>query len=276
MRGTDDVAVAVTCVVLTLDEEVNLPTVLASLAPAAQVLLVDCGSTDATPLIAADHGAELFTHDWPGFAQQRNWALSLPALEHDWVLFVDADEEVTPEGWEEIAAFLGAPADARAADFRRAVHLFGRRLRHGGFGTARVTRLLDRRHARFLERPVHEHAVVTGRIHHMKVPISHRDRKPFSAWLDRHNRYSTLEAQARLAPVDGASAEGAAALKHLVRTRVWQRLPARPLLFFLYVYVLRLGFLDGRAGLRIASLYGFQELSVQVKMEEMREADPAC
>ena len=270
--------VPVTCVVLTLDEELNLPKCLASLAAADQVIVVDSGSTDTTPDIARSHGVEFVAHDWPGFAEQRNWALASPVITNDWVLFVDADEAITGDGWDEIAGFLSNPEGAWAADFRRSVHLFGRRLAHGGFDTARVTRLLHRGHARFLERPVHEHAIVDGPIRHLDVPISHDDRKPFSAWLDRHNRYSTLEAQARLAPVDGGAGAGAAAVKHFVRTRLWQKLPARPLLFFLYVYVLRLGFLDGRAGLRIASFYGFQELAVQVKMEEMmkRNEDSAA
>lgn len=262
-------SVPVTCVVLTLNEEVNLPSALASLSPGAQVVVVDSGSSDATTSIARSFDARVLENPWPGFAQQRNWALASPLIEHDWVLFVDADEELTEPGWQEVQSFLAAPADFRAADFRRSVYLFGRYLKHGGFGTARVTRLLHRRYCQFLERPVHEHAVVDGPILHMRVPMLHHDRKPFSAWLERHNRYSTLEAEARLAPVDASIIGGAASVKHLVRTRLWQRLPARPLLFFLYVYVLRLGFLDGRAGLRIASFYGFQELSVQVKMEEM-------
>lgn len=262
-------SVPVTCVVLTLNEEVNLPSALSSLSPGAQVVVVDSGSSDATTAIARSFEADLLENPWPGFAQQRNWALASPLIEHDWVLFVDADEELTEPGWQEIRAFLAAPAAFRAADFRRSVYLFGRYLKHGGFGTARVTRLLHRQNCRFLERPVHEHAVVDGPILHMRVPILHHDRKPFSAWLERHNRYSTLEAEVRLSPIDASAVGGAAAVKDLVRTQLWPRLPARPLLLFLYVYVLRLGFLDGRAGLRIASLYGFQELSVQVKMEEM-------
>jgi glycosyltransferase involved in cell wall biosynthesis len=262
--------VPVTCVILTLNEEANIPVVLASLGPAEQVVVVDSGSTDQTVALATALDAEVFENAWPGYASQRNWAIEHAALRHPWVLFIDADEQMSPEGWAEIKAFLSDPGDRQAADFRRSVHLFGRELKHGGFNTARVTRLLHRGHCRFLERPVHEHAIVNGPIHHLTVPIIHDDRKSFAAWLDRHNRYSSLEAEARLHPAANAPA-GSARLKHQVRTFLWPRLPARPLLFFLYVYVVRLGFLDGKAGLRIAAFYGFQELSVQVKLDELRK-----
>lgn len=261
--------VAVSCVVLTLNEEANIPIVLPSLAPADQVVVVDSGSTDQTVPMSRALGAEVLENPWPGYAQQRNWALQHPGIRHDWVLFVDADERMTTESWAEIETFLAKPADRRACDFLRSVRLFGRELKHGGFNSARVARLLHRQHCRFLERPVHEHAVVDGPIQHMAVPIIHEDRKPFAAWLDRHNRYSSLEAKARLRP-PAASPTGSAKVKHRLRTHLWPRLPARPLLFFLYIYVVRLGFLDGKAGMRIASFYAFQELSVQVKMEELR------
>lgn len=260
--------VQLSCVVLTLNEESNLRAVITSLEPADQVVVVDSGSTDRTVPISRALGADVLENRWPGYAKQRNWALKHPVLRHEWVLFIDADERVSSEGWEEIRAFLADPADASAADFRRSVRLFGRELRHGGFNSARVTRLLHRDQCRFLERPVHEHAVVQGPIRHLTEPILHEDQKPFAAWLDRHNSYSTLEAQARLNP-QVVDAIGGARVKDWIRAHLWPRLPARPLLFFLYVYVVRLGFLDGRAGLRIAAFYGFQELAIQIKMEEL-------
>lgn len=260
--------VQLSCVVLTLNEESNVRAAITSLAPADQIVVVDCGSTDRTVQISRALGADVLENQWPGYANQRNWALKHPALRHEWVLFVDADERVSSEGWEEIRAFLADPGDASAADFRRSVRLFGRELRHGGFNSARVTRLLVRDRCQFLERPVHEHAVVQGSIRHLRTPILHDDQKPFAAWIDRHNGYSTLEAQARLSPqvVDGI---GGARVKGWIRAHLWPHLPARPLLFFLYVYVVRLGFLDGKAGLRIAAFYGFQELAVKIKMEEL-------
>lgn len=264
--------VAVSCVILTLNEEENVRTVVGSLTRADQVVVVDCGSTDRTVAVASNLGADVLENPWPGYAEQRNWALGHSALRNDWVLFVDADERMTSEGWSEVAAFLADPGHRRAADFRRSVHLFGRELRHGGFNSARVARLLHRDHCRFLERPVHEHAIVDGPTHHMTVPIIHDDRKPFSAWLARHNRYSSLEAQARLTP-PAAATSGSVGAKQWIRTHLWHRLPVRPLLFFLYVYIVRLGFLDGRAGLRIAALYGFQEMSVQIKLEELSKGN---
>lgn len=263
--------VSVSCVILTLNEEDNISAVIDSLRCADQIVVVDSGSSDQTVRLSTALGAQVLENEWPGYAEQRNWALAHPALHHDWVLFVDADERVTSEGWTEIDSFLTNPRDYHAADFRRAVYLFGRQLKHGGFNTARVTRLLHRQHCRFLERPVHEHAIVDGRVHHMSVAIRHHDLKPFSAWLDRHNSYSSLEAAARLQPPE-MKPTGPAARKQWLRTHIWQRLPARPLLMFVYIYIGRLGFLDGKAGLRIAASYAFQELSIQVKMEEFQRA----
>lgn len=260
--------IPVSCVVLTLNEEANLPTVLASLAPADQVVVLDSGSTDGTVPMSRALGAEVLENPWPGYAEQRNWALQHASIRQEWVLFVDADERMTPEGWAETAAFVADPAKYRAADYRMSVYRFGKQIKHSGLNSARFTRLLHRDHCRFLERPVHEHAVVEGAIHHMTVPMTHDDRKPFSAWLDRHNRYSSLEAEARLNPAAGGPA-GSAGRKQWIRTHLWPKLPARPLLFFLYIYIVRRGFLDGRAGLRVAAFYGFHELSVQVKMEEL-------
>lgn len=264
--------IPVSCVVLTLNEEANLPTVLASLAPADQVVVLDSGSTDGTVLMSRALGAEVLENPWPGYAKQRNWALEHPGIRHDWVLFVDADERMTSEGWAETAAFLVDSFECRAADYRMSVHRFGKQIKHSGLNSARFVRLLHRDHCRFLARPVHEHAIVDGRIHHMTVPMTHDDRKPFSAWLDRHNRYSSLEAEARLQPTAGNPA-GSARTKQWIRTHLWPKLPARPLLFFLYIYMVRLGFLDGKAGVRIAAFYAFQELSVEVKLEELKGDD---
>lgn len=266
--------VAVSCVVLTLNEEKNVPAVLSSLGPADQVVVVDSGSTDGTVALASEHGAEVLDTEWRGYARQRNWALVHPAVRNSWVFFVDADEQMSADAWAEVSAFLENPSGHRAADFRRSVRLFGKELKHGGFNSARVTRLLHRDYCKYADRPVHEHAIVSGSTHHMTAPLLHYDHKPFSAWLERHNRYSTLEAQARLHPPQSAP-RGSAGVKQWIRTHLWQRLPARPVLLFLYVYVIRLGFLDGQAGLRIAALYGFQELSIQVKLEELRK-DGRC
>lgn len=265
-------SVPIAAVVLARDEEANISQCLDSLLPAAQILVVDSGSTDNTRELARAAGAGVVEKPWLGYARQRNWALESGELNHDWVLFVDADERVPPAAWAEIRRFLDEP-NASAGSFRRCVFFLGQQLRHGGFGTARVTRLL-RRGARYADRPVHEHPLIEGRVHRFTSPLVHDDQRPFEAWLARHNRYSTLETEARLGA--GFTPSGAVPLgvriKDAVRRKLWRRLPAKPLLFFLYVYLVRGGFLDGWTGLRIASLYGFQELCVQIKLEAFEAA----
>ena len=195
-RGT----VPVTSIVLTLNEELNVEACLRTLQPSEQIIVVDSGSSDQTAAIAAELGAVVLHNDWRGYAQQRNWAMDQASSE--WVLFVDADERVPPAAWAEIADFVGTARPAAAGDFCRRVFFLGSELRHGGFGTARVTRLLKPKRARFIERAVHEHAEIDGRTHHFRTALVHDDQKPFELWLDRHNRYSTLEAEARLRPAD--------------------------------------------------------------------------
>lgn len=271
-------AVPVTAIVLTRDEERNLPACLDSLRRASQVVVVDSGSTDGTIELARSRGCTVVERPWPGYAAQRNWAMGHEAVEREWVLFVDADERVPDDAWEELRRFLVAPG-ANAGSFRRSVVFLGRQLRHGGFGTARVTRLLRRGKARYAERLVHEHPVVEGGVHRFDTPLLHDDRRPFEVWLARHNEYSTLEARERAgagAPPPSGRVSLGVGVKSAIRRRIWPMLPARPLLYFVYVYVLRRGFLDGRAGLRIASLYGFQELCVQIKAEALAAAPPSA
>jgi glycosyltransferase involved in cell wall biosynthesis len=264
-------SVEVTVIVLTRDEERNIGSCLASLTPAAQVVVVDSGSTDATKEVVLEHGVQVIDRAWLGYARQRNWALEQPAVAHEWVLFVDADERVPQEAWVEIAEFLASPT-GNAGSFRRSVIFLGRELRHGGFESARVVRLLRRGRASYADRPVHEHPIVNGKIHRFSSRLLHNDGRAFEAWLARHNQYSSLEAEARLkrSSSDQWSPSGRGVrLKEALRRKIWPNLPFRPLLLFLYVYVIRVGFLDGLAGLRIAALYGFQELCVQIKSEEL-------
>src|SRR5579863_6999995 len=152
--------VPVSVVVLTLNEEPNIRRCLASVAWADQVVVVDAGSADDTVKLALDAGAEVVEQPWLGFSGQREFALRLPVLRHDWVYFVDADEWVSDRLAAEIAARL---ADPRCAGFAHRVRVvfMGTWIRHGGWYKGFwVVRLIDRRHARWDENPVNERVLV--------------------------------------------------------------------------------------------------------------------
>ncbi|WP_247872971.1 glycosyltransferase family 2 protein [Azospirillum sp. TSH64] len=281
-------AIPVSVVVMTRNEAANLPQCLPSLTRFAECFVVDSGSDDGTPDIARSHGARLIAFRWNGrYPKKKQWCLDTLPFAHDWVLFVDADERLTAELVEEIARLMAAgPACAAYwIDGRPVVR--GRRLRFGCWN--RKLALLDRRRARFPDQPDldiaamwevegHYQPQVSGTTGRLRHPMDHEDAKPLSAWFDRHNRYSDWEAAIRAdgrmerlitgEPDGGSSAPHSlrALLGRRMQKRLFQRLPGRPLLAFLHAYVLRLGVLDGAAGLDHALARAFYYWQVGLKM----------
>ncbi len=267
--------IPIAVVVMTRNEAVNLPHCLAELSRFAQVFVVDSASTDGTTGIAAAWGATVVPFRWDGrYPRKKQWCLERLPFTQDWVLYVDADERLTPALVDELAALMTrGPACAAYIVEGRPVFL-GRRLRFGA-GNAKLA-LLDRQRARFPEVPDLDvtsmweveglyQPLVEGPVGRLRSPLWHADDKPLSAWFDRHNRYSDWEAALR---ADGRMA----ALIDLEtgRRRRFKRLlhalPLRPLAVFLHGYVLKLGFLDGAAGLHHALARAFYYWQVGVKI----------
>jgi glycosyltransferase involved in cell wall biosynthesis len=231
MPGTLSVAI------ITLNEAANLPRTLASVRFAGEIVVLDSGSTDQTTQIAESAGARLIEEPWKGFARQKNAAIASTA--GDWVLSLDADEEVSPELAEEIQALLAGDPLFSAYRMPRLNHFLGRPLRHGGYWPDRKLRLFRRGVARFEDRPVHETMRASCPVGTLKGPLIHRCRSTLTEYIDHMNRYSS------------------AAAEMLIRDgRTSRSLPAflgdafvNPAATFLYNYFLRLGFLDGREGL---------------------------
>ncbi len=270
----------VSVLVPTLDEELNLAECLTSLCWADQVVVVDSFSADRTVEIAREHGAEVVQHRFESYSRQKNWALETLPLEHEWVLIVDADERVTPELRTEIEETL---ADPRCDGYylnRRFIFL-GTWIRHAGWYPSWNLRLFRHRLGRYDDREVHEHVVLQGRVGYLRHDLLHLDRRPLEAFIARHNRYSTLEALARY-KAEVASAERArlplrlfgspVERKRYLRERIWPHVRLKPLALFFYMYMLRRGFLDGKAGLALCVFHAFQEFTVGLKLAELRRA----
>ena len=146
---------------ITRNEAANLPRTLASVRWANEIVVVDSGSTDATLAIARDAGARVFEESWKGFAAQKNSAIAHST--GDWILSLDADEEVSPELAQEIQALLGGEPAFSAYRIPRLNHFLGRPLRHGGYWPDPKLRLFRRGTAQFADRPVHETMQMIGR-----------------------------------------------------------------------------------------------------------------
>ncbi len=252
---------ALDIIILARDEEMNLPHALRSVAPlGAKVWVVDNGSTDRTPEIAKEAGAEFVWHrEYVNQAQQFNWALDHLPLTGKWVLRLDADEWLTKELADEIARTLidadkNSPrinADINGYYMKRRVYFMGRWIRHGGYYPTWILRLFRRGKARSEEREMDEHvALAEGRAERLKNDFADQNRKPLSEWLAKHRDYATREARAAL--------RGNISQTRKLKKSLYYLLPpfVRPVLFFMYRYFLRLGFLDGIAGLTFHFLQG--------------------
>ena len=221
--------------IITKNAAPRLAECLSALAFADAIVLIDGGSTDGTVEIAQAHGARVLAQaDWPGFGPQKNRALD--ALDTDWILSIDADEIVSPELAAAIRAAMAAPAaDVYAVD--RLSSFCGHWIRHSGWYPDWIPRLFKRGAARFSDDLVHERLVFDTPAHRLTGKLMHYSYEDFETVLRKLDAYSTAGAQQRHA--GGKSGSFGKAL-------------GRGAWAFIRTYVLRRGFLDGRAGFMIA------------------------
>lgn len=158
---------SLTAVVITLNEERNIERCLKSLTWADELLVVDSGSTDKTRELAAGLGAKFLEHPWEGYGQQKNWALRQAA--HPWVLFIDADEEVSPALRDEVQSFIANPGDFKGLEFPRRTRFLGRWILHGGWYPNVLARLALRGHASWTEPAVHESLSIQGPVRRLSL-----------------------------------------------------------------------------------------------------------
>lgn len=232
----------------------QLDACLASASFADEIVLVDSGSTDATRQMAQKHGARVVAKDWLGFGRQKQFAVE--QARHDWVLCLDADERVSPELRASIERALAAPV-APVYRMARCNRFLGRWLRHGEGYPDWSPRLFDRHNARWSDDPVHEkvlYAVTPGTL---EGDLLHDSAEDLSRYLDKQNRYTTLAAEQLYERGRNAGAF---------------ELLASPAVRFLKFYVLRLGFLDGIAGLVHIGIGCMNSYLKYAKLIEMRRA----
>jgi glycosyltransferase involved in cell wall biosynthesis len=276
----------VSVLVPTKNEEANIAKCLDSVAWAAEVFVVDSNSSDRTAEIARTKGATVVPFRWDGTGLKKyNWSLENLPWRHDWVLVVDADEEVTPELAEEIAATVARESPYAGFVARFDYFLLGRRIRHGDplekpiLFRHRVTRYerLDVPEITEYDIEVHEQPVVRGPVGRLKGRMVHRDWVDLHHHFERHNIYSDWEAllRTRYRSRDMGSELrprllGSPVERRRFFKRLFLSLPGKPLIYFLYGYVLRLGFLDGRAGFSYNTLKAIYWYEISLKEYEIR------
>lgn len=225
--------------IITLNEEVNIGRTIASVKDIAdEIIVVDSGSTDRTASIAESYGAKVFVEPWKGFARQKNSALDKASC--DWILSLDADEEVSLELADSIRSILksgdaGPQFDAYTMN-RRNMYL-GKWIKHAGYYPDAKMRLVKRDLAEFELRAVHEDMKKIPHTGHLQGDMIHHAYPTLESFIEHANRYSSLGA--------GMVVEqGKAGFSFI-------NIVLRPLVRFIYMYFFRLGFLDGREGLLV-------------------------
>lgn len=271
--------VTLSVVIITYNEEANLGRTLESVLPLVadgkgEIIVVDSGSTDRTVEIAKSFGAKVLVEEWKGYAAQKNSAIDKAS--GDWILSLDADEELDSNLIAELGGDTGGGEASSASKshawrltmsrgdkgainpnapvgfwIRRKNCFLGRWIKHGGFWPDPKLRLFRRGSARFENRLVHEDAKLSGPSGRLSGALIHHSYPTLSDYFEHMNRYSSLGAEM----VAGRSAshpvaENATRVGHPGRARFSLiNIVLRPLLTFIYNYVFRLGFLDGREGL---------------------------
>ncbi len=224
--------------VVTWNEESRLRACLESAAWADEIVVVDAESTDKTVAVAREFTDRIWVRPWPGFVAQKNFAVEHAA--GDWVLSLDADEQVTPELRRRVTEILDADGPGDGYSVPRRNIFWGAWVRHGGLYPDHQLRLFRRRAGRFAGDGVHESVQVDGRVERVSEPLLHHSYRGLEDFVERSNRYSTLAAR------DWVRRGRRVRLGHLI---------FRPLGRFLSMYIIRLGFLDGWRGLVLAILY---------------------
>lgn len=263
----------ISILIITLNEELNLSTCLQAVSWSDDIVVFDSFSTDKTVEIAKAAGARIIQRKFDNFSAQRNAALKVD-FKYPWVLMVDADEVIPEDLRVEIAKRLEeVSADVDMFRMRRKDMFLGRWLkRSGGYPTwfprlFRVGRV-------WVERDVNEQMLCKGTVLSLNAHFIHY---PFNNgvafWFERHNRYSTMEALALVNKTHGKMCwtelfAGDPVVRRKGLKQLLYRLPCRPLLVFFYLYVVRMGFLDGVSGWHYARMRAIYEYMINLKMVE--------
>jgi len=262
----------------TKNEEASIERCLAALSDFDEIIVVDSNSTDRTAELAAARGATVINFTWNGaYPQKKQWQLEHAPTRHPWILFLDADEFPSQELIEEIAVIVSDPLERRVAfDIPISYHFAGKVLKHGhrvvkrsllkrGFNRYEDTGLVNLPVMTELE--VHYQPEATGEVGRTSGLLAHHDLDPVRTWFDRHNKYSDWEDYIHADPAMRRSVRSSKSLQG----QRFDVVPFKPLAFWVYSYIVRAGFLDGRAGLDYAVALASYYWQIGLKTRELQQ-----
>lgn len=238
-------------IIITFNEERNIERCLRSLAFADEIVVVDSGSEDKTREVASAYTDRIMTRPWTGYASQRNFAIE--QARGSWVLWVDADEEITAGLGREIETLLAGTPSHAGYTAPRVCRFMGRWIRHGNWYPDRSVRLFARDRARFAERAVHESLRVEGSIGRLEGEILHYSYPDLDEYVRKLNRYSSLDAEEKLKEGKGVGPVD---------------LVVSPAAVFFKSYFIKMGFLDGVPGLAAGVLSAVYVFVKKLKLLE--------
>jgi len=279
VRAEDRRKHMISVLILTKNEEQDLPGCLESVVWSDDVFVFDSFSTDHTEEIARSRGAHFVQRKFDGYASQRNAALEGLPFRHEWVFLLDADERPTPALVEEMRKMVSvAPEGANGFRLQRRDFFEGTWLKHAQISPYYI-RLVRHGKARYT-REINEVMEVEGEVGELKAPLDHF---PFSKgiahWISKHNAYSTMEAAIVARGLSHAEASWKTAFfakdfheRRRAQKAIFYRMPARPLIKWIYMLFVRGAILDGRAGIAYSNLQAMYEYMIVLKTRELEDA----
>ncbi|MEH1740142.1 glycosyltransferase family 2 protein [Fusobacterium varium] len=239
--------------IMTFNEERNLERTLKALADICdEIVIVDSGSTDKTKEIAEKYEARFIYQPWLGYGKQRNAAID--NCSGKWILAVDADEELSPELKQKITEIINGNEDKKVYEINRLSVCFGKKIKHGGWGTSYAVRLFLKTAGRFNDNTVHESFVTQEKIFKIKENIYHHSYLTLEDYFSKFNRYTT---------------EGALEYYKKGKKASIGQVVFNPMYKFIRMYIIRLGFLDGIEGFLLASTSSMYSMVKYFKLREI-------
>ncbi|NIA31112.1 MAG: glycosyltransferase [Actinobacteria bacterium] len=246
---------AISVILITFNEEENIKACLTSVQWADEIIVVDSNSRDRTVEIARQFTEKVIVADWKGYSANKN--LALENASGEWILWIDADERVTPELAQEIKNVIGMNTEKDGFEMARKAFFLGRWIKHCGWYPGYVLRLFRRQKAYFTDNKVHEGVILKGSRSRLKNALLHYTDNNLEHYLWKFNRYTSYAAD------ELAGKQRSAGLLSIL---------FRPLHTFVKMYVLKLGILDGVEGLMLCLLSAGYVAMKYAKLWELKKS----